>query len=73
MLTPEDRYRTDVAFAALVDTMHDYIVRVRFTPSELREAAILAAIRYELRRPVPARLIEAEALLDALKGAMGSL
>jgi len=48
MLTPEQNYFTDVEFRMLTDTLEQYIHRAQFTPSELREAAVLAAIHYEL-------------------------
>jgi hypothetical protein len=48
-LTPEDRYRRDVTFRTLVDTMTHMIIDCQFTPTELREAAMLAAILYETR------------------------
>lgn len=51
--TPEDRYRHEHAFRYLVDTMEQSIHSCRYTPSELREAAVLAAIHYEQRQPRP--------------------
>jgi len=53
MQTAEQRYFNDIEFKRLVDSMYDAIVRAQFTPSELREAAVYAAIRYEMSRPVP--------------------
>jgi hypothetical protein len=47
----EKRYREDIEFRTLVDTMEMLIVNCRFTPTELRQGAILAAIRYEQRQP----------------------
>jgi len=49
-LTPAFRYRHDPAFSALVTMMESYLHTADFTPTELREAVILAAIRYESRR-----------------------
>jgi hypothetical protein len=47
MMTPEERYHRDPHFASLVDVMHDYLRRCMFTGTEIREAAILAAIHNE--------------------------
>ena len=47
MKTPRDRYLNDAYYRTLVDTMVSYIDQCKFTPSELREAAILASIIYE--------------------------
>lgn len=71
MMTPRDRYATDPNFAALVDVMHGFIARSEFTPSELREAAILAAVKYEMGRGAPARIVLAEAVLDELSADPG--
>ncbi len=48
--TPDARYREDVKFRQLVDMMEAHLHSADFTPSEMREAAILAAINYERRR-----------------------
>ncbi len=50
----EDRYQNDPEFHALVTTMEAAYERLQFTPSEMREAAVYAAIRVEQRtmRPV---------------------
>ena len=47
MRTPEERYITDIQFHNLVDSLECFIEKTQFTPSELREAAILASIHYE--------------------------
>ena len=44
----KERYQTDTAFKALVDVMTHYMVRAEFTPSEVRLAAMQAAINYEM-------------------------
>jgi hypothetical protein len=49
MMTIEERYQSDPVFHHLVDTMQVFIQEHQITPSELREAALLAAIKYELR------------------------
>ena len=45
-LSAEERYRRDVQFKALVDTLQNLIHHGQYTPTELREAAVLAATRY---------------------------
>jgi hypothetical protein len=46
--TVEERYQNDPAFRALVEVLYNQIANAQFTPSELREAVILAATRYEM-------------------------
>lgn len=48
--TPEERYLCDPEFKQLVDVMISIIHKAQFTPTELREAAILAATKYEMMR-----------------------
>lgn len=48
-LSPQERYARDNSFRTLVDLMTMMIERCEFTPTELREAAILAAIRHDQR------------------------
>jgi len=47
MMSPRDKYLTDNTFKMMVDTMVAAIHRCQMTPSELREAALLASIIYE--------------------------
>lgn len=47
MLRMHERYENDSAFHRLVDTMLAVILEGNFTPTEIREAAMLAQIRYE--------------------------
>lgn len=44
---PEYRYTHDRNFKNLVDLMHHFIQKAEYTPSEVREAALLACIHYE--------------------------
>ena len=46
-MLPEERYQRDPQFHQLVDILTGCIRRAEFTPTELREAVILAAIKYE--------------------------
>jgi hypothetical protein len=51
MQTIEYRYNNDPMVHALVDSLEKSIHDLQFTPSEIRECAMLAAIHYEQRRP----------------------
>lgn len=53
MMSTTERYQTDAQFRQLVDLMYSYIDHAQFTPSEIREAAMLAHILYEERRLRP--------------------
>lgn len=48
--TPAARYRDDASFRQLVDMLEAYLHNASFTPSELREASLLAAIHFEARK-----------------------
>ena len=50
MKTPEEKYTNDPEYRRLVDSLEQLVEMGRFTPSELREACVYAAIRYEMRR-----------------------
>lgn len=47
MMSMRDRYYQDTTFHTLVDIMVSHIHDGNFTPSEMREAAMLASILYE--------------------------
>lgn len=49
--TPQERYMRDVEFASLVNMMTAMLMQGHYSPSELREAAVLARTRYELMYP----------------------
>lgn len=51
MQSIEYRYLHDPQIKALVDSLEHHIYALRFTPSEIRECAMLAAIHYEQRWP----------------------
>lgn len=44
-----DRYHNDPMFKILVDMLYFHIEQAKFTPTEIREAAMLAQIIYEER------------------------
>ena len=54
MMHIRERYQKDPLFASMVDTMMAFIEQGNTTPTEIREAAMLAQIMYEERnlRPV---------------------
>lgn len=49
MKTPKEKYMNDPEYHHLVNTLERMIEQARFTPSELREACMLACINYEMR------------------------
>ena len=53
MKSPRERYFDDPIFHQLVDTMVSAIMQSQFTPSEIRDAALLASIRYEELNVIP--------------------
>ena len=53
MLTPNEAYQYDPTFRRVVDLMCAYLSEYQITPSELRQAAILAATMHEDRRIRP--------------------
>jgi hypothetical protein len=68
MKTPRDKYMNDPDYNHLVLTLEGLIEQARFTPSELREAVILACINYEMRHvrenQINPRVFEALEVLD---------
>lgn len=66
MKTPKEKYRNDPEYHQLVNMLESFIERAKFTPSELREAAILASINYEMRHLNRPNIIESS-IDDALR------
>ena len=68
MKTPRDKYLNDPEYHQLVRMLESFIERAQFTPSELREAAVLACINYEMRHvrgmTIDPRAAEAFLVLD---------
>lgn len=63
---PRSRYRNDPQFSALVNQIRQWIHNLHYTPSEVREAAMLAAVLEEMERPMaPFYLDRLERELDA--------
>jgi len=50
MLSVWDRYQQDAEFRQLVDTLTAILFRAEYTPSELRQAVILASMQYDEHR-----------------------
>lgn len=61
MKTPNEKYENDQSYRQLVDTMEALIVKAEFTPSEIREASMLACILHERHRRIRPVVISAEA------------
>jgi len=49
MKTPREKYMNDPEYHQLVTMLENFIEKAQFTPLELREAAMLASINYEMR------------------------
>jgi len=47
MTSPQEKYENDPSYRALVEMLESFIHKCQYSPSELREAALLACIRYE--------------------------
>lgn len=45
------RYENDASFNHLVKALENLIEKLEMTPSEVREAAVFACFRVEMRRP----------------------
>lgn len=68
MKTPREKYMNDPEYHSLVAMLEQFIETARFTPSELREAAVLASINYEMRhvreRVIDPNVTQAFEILD---------
>lgn len=53
MMSVTERYQQDAHFRQLVDLLYSTIDNAHFSPTEIREAAMLAHILYEERRIKP--------------------
>jgi len=50
MKSPMEKYKSDPMYAHGVYMMENLIHQTQYTPSEIREMALLASINYELHR-----------------------
>ena len=57
-MTPRERYMRDPSFKVLVDMLCQSIHQAQYTPTELREAVILASIMYHEKQPPQPVLFE---------------
>lgn len=60
MKSIRERYHSDPAFYSLVNALYSFIQKAEFTPTEIREAAMLAQIKYEETNPRPLTIFERE-------------
>jgi len=71
MITKEEKYRNDVEFRSLVDILESYVHSAKYTPSEIREACILACIHHEMHHiqihTFPAEKVLPEGVVKSLK------
>ncbi len=73
MNTPEMRYRNDTVFHTMVDQLEAMIHQTLLTPSEIRDAAMLACIHYEMRQlatkpyTFPVSVVEAVEVLQSYR------
>jgi hypothetical protein len=67
MKSPRERYLHDASFNALVESMVSYIFKCQYTPSEMREAVVLASIIYA-ERNVSASMPFPKEVMDWLNG-----
>lgn len=65
-LTPEERYQRDPSFHALVHILRGELQKGNYTPTELREACLLAATFHEAYAE-PARFIDPRASLSTIR------
>lgn len=49
---PYYRYRVDPTFNSLVKLLEGILLQAQFTPTELREACIIAAVKHDQLRPI---------------------
>lgn len=60
-----ERYRNDTTFRCLVDSLQAAVLHMQLTPSEVREAAMLACVMIEERCPPgPVRRVGMHAPLE---------
>lgn len=64
--TPRERYLGSAAFKALVDVLEAQIRMANFSPSEIREAAMLACIKHEMET-VRYGIVTPKGLEDAIR------
>ena len=53
MRTPEQNYMLNTEFRMMTDHMEKLLSDYQFSPAEMREAAMLACVHFEMRRARP--------------------
>lgn len=66
--TPMDKYLHDPQYHQLVKMLVGFIEECKFTPSELREAAVHASIMHEMMKPPQFTTPEVEEAFKVLRG-----
>jgi hypothetical protein len=67
MKTPREKYEKDPSYRQIVQMLESLIHEAKFTPSELREASILASILYEERNIQHYAIFPTKTTMEALK------
>lgn len=67
MKTPQEKYHNDPEYRAFVDYIHGFISAAKLTPSEVREAATLASIHYEMNAARKTSFVITTKAWEALK------
>ena len=49
MQSPKERYENDPQYKQLCDLIENFLTQARFTPSEVRECAVMACMHFEMR------------------------
>ena len=65
-LEPRERYHRDPMFHSFVDLCRYHLVQCTYTPTELREAVILACILHEEHTPPKAILMKSDGSIEFL-------
>jgi hypothetical protein len=66
----EERFEHDASFHALVTVLEAAVLNLELSASELREAAMYAAYRVEMRRPIPP-IVSGESFEDWMQRRVG--
>ena len=68
MKTPNEKYENDPAYRQLVDMLTALVHQGEWSPSEIREACMLACIRHEIYRRIRMGIsAEAEKAMEVLE------
>ena len=70
MMTPTEQYKYDNKFRQIVDILRDELRHYEFTPSELRQAVILAATMHAEQNIRPTIYIDEARLIPSMFGGL---